>query len=161
MKFLKTIRFDPSDTHVYERAAEPDEWAVPGGFCFADMTQDSLTGKSKQAFSNGFFSLESHGHSTFVSVTGIEETELQGLTENLAIHFADAYGAPSLEAAMPASEVEIGFVRDLCSDAAINTIFTVRRFFDKTGTIREEFRMVDRPGENLHARVWDVVEDET
>jgi hypothetical protein len=41
----------------------------------------------------------------------------------------------------------------------INSVFTLRRFFDETGEIREEFRTVDPPGEKLHARIWDVVED--
>ncbi len=160
MKFLKTIRFDPSDTHVYEAAAEPDEWAVPGGFSFADATEDSLKGKARQAFSNGFLSLESRGHSTFVSVAGIDDVEVERLQAGLAAVFVDGYGAPTIEAAMPASTGEIGFVLDMCADVPINSIFTVRRFFDEAGEIKEEFRIVDRPGEKLHARVWDVVEDE-
>ena len=32
MKLLRTIRLDPSDTFVFERAAEPGEWAVSGAF---------------------------------------------------------------------------------------------------------------------------------
>ena len=31
VKLLRTIRLDPSDTFVFERAAEPGEWAVSGG----------------------------------------------------------------------------------------------------------------------------------
>ena len=34
MKLLRTIRLDPSDTFVFERAAEPGEWAVSGAFVF-------------------------------------------------------------------------------------------------------------------------------
>jgi hypothetical protein len=30
LKFPRTIRLDPSDTFVFERAAEPGEWAVSG-----------------------------------------------------------------------------------------------------------------------------------
>ena len=36
MKLLRTIRLDPSDTFVFENAAEPGEWAVTGTFMFAD-----------------------------------------------------------------------------------------------------------------------------
>lgn len=159
MKFLKTIRFDPSDTHVYPTAAEPDEWAVPGGFSFSGATEADLAGKTKQAFSNGFLSLESGGYSTFVSVAEIDEVTVERLRTELAVIFVDGFGAPSVEAALPVSTGEIGFVLDMCADVAINSIFTLRRFFDETGEIREEFRIVDQPGEKLHARVWDVVED--
>jgi len=34
MKLIRTIRLDPSDTFVFERAAEPGEWAVSGAFAF-------------------------------------------------------------------------------------------------------------------------------
>ena len=34
MKLLRTIRLDPSDTFVFDRAAEPGEWAVSGAFMF-------------------------------------------------------------------------------------------------------------------------------
>ena len=33
VKLLRTIRLDPSDTFVFERAAEPGEWAVSGASC--------------------------------------------------------------------------------------------------------------------------------
>src|SRR5262245_3275662 len=35
VKLLRTIRLDPSDTFVFDKAAEPGEWAVSGGFAFA------------------------------------------------------------------------------------------------------------------------------
>ncbi len=159
MKFLKTIRFDPSDTHVFDHPAEPDEWAVPGGFAFAGATEDSLTGKRRQAFSNGFLSLESFGHSTFTSVAEISGSQAEALIENLARQFAEHHGAPSVEAARPIAREEIEFVADLCRETPINTVFTLRRFFDEGNEIREEFRVMDPPGERLHARVWDVVED--
>ncbi len=34
LKFPRTIRLDPSDTFVFERAAVPGEWAVSGAFAF-------------------------------------------------------------------------------------------------------------------------------
>ena len=34
VKLLRTIRLDPSDTFVFEKAAEPGEWAVSGAFVF-------------------------------------------------------------------------------------------------------------------------------
>ncbi len=159
MKFLKTIRFDASDSHVFEIAASTDDWAIPGGFAFAGSTADTLTGKRKQAFSNGFLSLESFGYSTFVSVAEISAEQAEQLIERLAQHFTANFGAPSLEAALPAAKSEIDFTIELCHEVPINSVFTLRRFFDESGEIREEFRIVDPPGDKPHTRVWDVVED--
>ena len=159
MKFLKTIRFDASDTHVFDKAAGTDEWAVSGGFAFAGLSEAALTGKRKQAFSNGFLSLESFGHSTFTCVAEVSADRIEALIQALARHFVDHYGAPSLEEAVPAATGEVNFVLELCGELPINSVFTLRRFFDETGEIREEFRTVDAPGEKLHARIWDVVED--
>ncbi len=159
MKFLKTIRFDPSDSFVFENAAEPDEWAIPGGFAFAGVSEDVLAGKQRQAFSNGFLSLESFGRSTFVCVAEISPGEAEALVRDLAQHFVGHYGAPSLDDAVPAARAEIDFVLELCREVPINSVFTLARFFDESGEIREEFRIVDPRGEKLHARIWDVVEE--
>ena len=159
MKFLKTIRFDPSDSQVFENAAGPDEWAIPGGFRFANAVEDKLAGKEKQAFSNGFLSLASFGFSTFVSVAEISPEEKDEITARLVLHFIDHYGAPSPDAAEVAAQQEIAFVLDLCEQVPINSVFTLRRIFDDNAAIKEEFRIVDVPGETLHARVWDVVEE--
>jgi len=45
VKLLRTIRLDPSDTFVFERAAEPGEWAVSGSFMFAEADPEALEGK--------------------------------------------------------------------------------------------------------------------
>ena len=50
MKLLRTIRLDPSDTFVFERAAEPGEWAVSGGFVFVDADPGQLPGKARAAY---------------------------------------------------------------------------------------------------------------
>ena len=50
MKLLRTIRLDPSDTFVFDVAAEPGEWAVPGGFAFWDEDPAQMSGKRRQAF---------------------------------------------------------------------------------------------------------------
>lgn len=159
MKFLKTIRFDPSDYQVFERAAEANEWAIPGGFCFAKFEQTDIVGKIKQAFSNGFFSLDSFGFSTFVSVAEIERAKAEELSRDLARYFVSHFDAPNIANALPAAESEVGFVAELCAGVPINSIFTVRRFFDESGEIMEEFRLVDAPDTKTHTRVWEVIED--
>ena len=158
MKFLKTIRIDPSDAHVFECAAESGEWAIAGGFVFSEMNEEDLSGKTRQAFSNGFLSLISFGHSTFCVVANIEDVEIENLTDKLAEHFVKQYGAPTLDEARIAARDEISFIVEMCDEIPINSVFTLLRFFDEDGEIREEFRIVDAPGEKLHTRVWDITE---
>lgn len=43
-KLLRTINFDISDAHVFEKAAEPDEWAISGAFEFADLDKSAIAG---------------------------------------------------------------------------------------------------------------------
>lgn len=159
MKLFRTIRFDQSDDRVFDPAAGPDEWAISGAFAFSALEPGAIRGKAKQAFSNGFLSLESFGRATFVSVAEIAGGTRSGLVDALADHFVTRYGAPDREAARPVAEAEIGFAADLAGEAPINTVFTVRRVVDDSGEIREEFRTVTPPSEPMHTRIWDVVDD--
>ena len=68
MKLLRTIRLDPSDTFVFERAADPGEWAVSGAFMFADADPETLDGKPRAAFRSGFLGVPSFGWSTLVQI---------------------------------------------------------------------------------------------
>lgn len=161
MKLLRTIRFDGSDDYVFESAAPPDEWAVSGGFAFASLGEAAITGKIKQAFSNGFMGVPSLGRSTFATVAEITEAERLIVAEQLAQHFVDIYGAPDVAAALPAAKEELDFVAELCEEALINTVFTVRRTFDDDGEIREAFRTIQPPTDKpLHSRIWSMVEDD-
>jgi Family of unknown function (DUF6505) len=160
MKLLRTIRFDASDERVYELAAAPLEWAVSGAFVFADLPADAPTGKTRQAFANGFLGLGSFGRSTFATVAEASADDLEAIERVLALHFVAEHGAPGPEAALPAAKEETQFVLDLCRDAPINTVFTVRRTRDAQGGIKEEFRTIRPPtGEPLHAKVWTVVDE--
>lgn len=162
MKFLKTIRFDTSDEHVFERAAAPDEWAVSGAFAFAGLAEEEVKkGKVRQAFANGFLSVDSFGHSTFTSVAECSDEELGDIENSLAQHLVERYGAPDVETALPAAREEAKFVCDLCESSLINTIFTVRRRFSEHGEIKEEFRTIKSPDARpLHTRIWSVVADD-
>ncbi len=161
MKLLRTMRFDGSDEHVFADAAPSDEWTVSGGFAFAGLAPDAITGKTKQAFANGFMGVPSFGRSTFACVSEISEQEMDGLAETLAAHFVAVYGAPDVAAALPSAREELAFVTELCEEVLINTVFTVQRTFDDDGEIREAFRTVQPPGDKpLHSRIWSVVEDD-
>ena len=158
MKFLKVIRFDASDDHVYEPAARDGEWAVSGCFSFALLEADALVGKTKQAFANGFLAIPSFGRATFTTVSEIGPAKHDALAEALADHFIDRYGAPGPAEARRAAEEELAFVAELCAEKPINTVFTVRRELAEDGNIREAFRVVQAPGEPQHARIWDIAE---
>jgi len=161
MKLLKCIRFDGSDERIFDIAAAPDEWAVPGGFAFTQLSRDDISGKTRQAFANGFLGLQSFGHSTFVTVKEAGPGEEERLARHLANHFVDRYGAPDMNAALPVAKEEISFTAGLCRHVAINTVFTLRRYFDDDGEIREEFRTIEAPaGPPAHARIWSVVDDD-
>lgn len=142
--FLKTIRFDASDTFAFPHVAEPGEWAVSGGFAFSDVRPDELQGKAKQAFANGLLGLTSFGHSTFASVASFSSADREAAIDRLAGHFIDVYGAPGLAEARPAAEAEIAFIEDLVKHSLVNTLFCVSRTFDDDGQIVESLRKLER-----------------
>jgi len=160
MKFLRTIRFDPSDAQVFDHAAAPGEWVVSGAFAFADLAPGDIAGKTRQAFSNGFLGLASFGRSTFASVSAMTAKQREAALDALSAHLIAHYGAPDKAAARGAAEEECAFVADLTAEQPVNTVFAVRREFDEKGRIREEFRIVTPPSGELHTRIWEIVEDD-
>jgi Family of unknown function (DUF6505) len=143
-RFLKTIRFDASDSFAFPLAAEPDEWAISGGFAFADAEPQELKGKPRQAFANGFLGLTSYGYATFTSVANLTDDDREAIIERLAQHFVDRYGAPSITEARDAAVGEVKFIEELVADCMINTLFCVSRSFDGDGQIVEAFRKLER-----------------
>ncbi len=139
MKLARTIRLDASDENVFENPAASGEWAISGGFEFSNWDESHLTGKPRQAFSNGWLSLDSFGRATFVAITSITETELDALTMRLAQHFVAHYGAPDLETARPVAAEEIDQMRQMCEDHDDNTVLMVSRTLTESG-IHESYR---------------------
>ncbi|MBO6758850.1 MAG: hypothetical protein JJ902_21145 [Roseibium sp.] len=161
-RFLRTIRFDSSDTHVFLKAADPDEWAVAGSFLFMPRPGYDpalLTGKERQAFVSGFFGLGSFGASTLVSVGEIEEDGITACEAALIRFLVEDFGAPGQEAAAALAREEVAYARALAEDTALNTLLAIRREVGEDGAVREQFHIVNPPGERPHARIWDVVED--
>jgi hypothetical protein len=68
VRLLRTIQLDASDSFVFEKAAEPGEWAVSGAFAFAQDEPAKLHGKARSAFRAGFLGLTSLGRSTLVKL---------------------------------------------------------------------------------------------
>ena len=158
MKLLRTIRLDPSDTFVFEHAAEPGEWAVSGAFMFADADPDALAGKARAAFRSGFLGVPSLGWSTLVQIVEASDEERTALVAALAEQLHARLGAPDLAAARAAAEEEVAFSASLC-DHPRDTLVAVRRTFED-GAIREAFRTLRPRGARKPMRAFSLVEVE-
>ena len=165
MKLLRTIRLDPSDSFVYERAAVAGEWAVPGGFEFWGVDVPALQGRPRQAFRGGFLGLSSFGWSTLAVAVPITAEERAGAVESLAHYLVQAHGAPDLAHARTAAEEEIAAAISL-ADHPEGTLIALHRSQDKDGSIREQFRTL-RPADAQEAArmpcsagAFAIVEDE-
>ena len=141
MKLARAIHFDESDTLIFHSPARTGEWAISGGFEFSNWTDADLTGKARQAFSNGWLGIETFGRVTFVAVTRIEPAERAALEDRLTWHFVEVYGAPSDAAAREVARAELAHMAELCEDHAPNTLLTVARELTDAG-VREAFRAV-------------------
>jgi hypothetical protein len=138
----RTLRLDPSDGVVFERAAAPGEWAVPGGFAFWDEDPAALTGKRRQAFRAGFLGLESFGWSSLVEVAEATPDQREAALAALARHIQAEYGAPDEAAARAAAAEELGFAESLCEHPP-GTVLALSRSIE-AGAVRERFRTLHR-----------------
>jgi len=145
LKLPRTIRLDPSDTFVFEQAAEPGEWAVSGVFVFWNRDPATLGQKARVALRSGFLGIDSFGWSTLAIVTEATEAERQAMVERLTAQLLEKFGAPDAEAARAAAEEEVAFAASLC-DHAPQTLLAVQRSVED-GEIRERFRTL-RPRES-------------
>ena len=142
MMLARAIHFDESDMNVFHSSARTGEWCISGGFEFSNWSEADLTGKARQAFSNGWLGAETFGRVTFVAVTKVEPMEYEAIKQALAQHFVQMYGAPSLEAAAQVAEDELAHMVELCNDQDPNTLLTVARDLTESG-VKESFRMIE------------------
>jgi hypothetical protein len=148
MNLARAIHFDESDTQVFHNPARTGEWAISGGFEFSNWGEGDLTGKARQAFSNGWLGLETFGRVTFVAVTKIEPAEYEALITRLSQHFVDIYGAPGIEAARPVAADELAHMAELCEGHDPNTLLTVARALTDSG-VSEAYRVIEAPDASL------------
>ena len=159
MKLARAINFDESDQNIFHQPARTGEWAISGGFEFSNWGEADLTGKSRQAFANGWLGVETYGRVTFVAATKIEPAEFEALADALAQHFVSIYGAPSLEQARPVALEELNHMADLCSDQDANTLLSVSRELTETG-VNEAYRIIESPEAGLEQFAIHVDMDE-
>ena len=138
MKLIRTIRLDPSDTFVFDRAAEPGEWAVTGTFLYADDDPSALQGKARAAFRSGFLGVASLGWSTLVQIVDAGDQDRLAAIETLAKQLVTHFGAPTIEDAVAAAKEEFEFAASLCNHP-LDTLVAMHRSHED-GETREAFR---------------------
>ena len=158
MKLLRTIQLDPSDTFVFEQAAEPGEWAVSGAFVFWDADPGKLEGKARSAFRGGFLGVTSLGWSTLVQIVEASEQDRAAVVEALAQKLIERFGAPDLAAARTAAEEEVAFAASLCNQPP-DTLIAVHRS-SEDGVVREAFRTLQPRGDPKPLRAFSFLEAE-
>ena len=158
MKLIRTIRLDPSDTFVFEGAAEPGEWAVSGAFAFWNADPDTLEGKARSAFRSGFLGVESLGWSTLVQIVEASDADRAAVVERLAQQLLAHFGAPDIAAARTAADEEVTFAESLANHPA-DTLIAVHRTFED-GAVREAFRTLHPRGDRKPMRAFSFLEVE-
>jgi hypothetical protein len=156
VKLLKTVRADISDTFVFDKAAEPGEWAISGASLFANLDPASLSGKRRTAFRSGFLGISSFGWSTLVQVVEVSEEQRSTAVEQLAARLVERCGAPDLATARPAAEEEIAFAASLCEHDPGMLVAVSRRYENEA--IRESFRTLQGNSYAKQAPVFSFVE---
>ena len=125
MKLLRTIRLDPSDTFVFDKAAEPGEWAVSGAFMFWNTTRRRSKARRARR-SAAAFSASSLGWSTLVQIVEASDDDRLAAVDVLAKHLVADFGAPTFADAVAAAEEEVAFAESLCSQPQ-DTLVAVHR----------------------------------
>ena len=157
MKLLRTIQLDASDSFVFEKPAEPGEWAVSGAFAFARDEPANLRGEARSAFRAGFLGLASLGRLTLVQIVEASEADRGAVMDMLAAQLVAHFGAPDVYAARPAAEEEIDFAASLCIHPAGAVVAVTRSY--EGGAIRETFRALrPREGTGRHVRAFEFLE---
>jgi hypothetical protein len=136
----RAIRLDASDLSVFDIAAEPGEWAVPGSFSFLAAGPEALRGRRRAAFANGFLGTDSFGWTTLVIVEEASPAEIAGVISALAVHFLRIHGAPSMAEAEEVARREISFAGRLCEHPP-GTILALSRRFEGDDLV-EQFRTI-------------------
>ena len=156
MKLLKTVRADTSDTFVFDKAAEPGEWAISGALLFANLDSASLSRKHRTAFRSGFLGISSFGWSTLAQIVEVSEEQRSTAVGQLAARLIERCGAPDLATARAAAEEEVAFAASLCDHAPGMLVAVSRRYENEA--IRESFRTLQANSHAKPAPVFSFVE---
>ncbi|MGD1878981.1 MAG: DUF6505 family protein [Kiloniellaceae bacterium] len=155
MLLPRAVRLDLSDQHVFDRPADPGEWAIPGGFAYWEIDPARLEGKAQIAFRSAWLGLTSFGHTTLVEVAEIPEADFFAAAERLARHIEAGYGAPSFGHALAAARQELDDAAGLC-EHKLGTLLAVQREPSDDGFV-ERYRVIEPARAADHAKIWEIV----
>jgi hypothetical protein len=143
---------------VFDRAAEPGEWAVSGSFVFLNEDASALEGKARSAFRGGFLGVQSLGWSTLVQIVEATKDDHDAAVGMLAQQLITKFGAPTLDDAIAAAEEEFAFANSLCTHPK-DTLIAMHRV-QEDGEIRETFRSLQPKGGPKPLRAFAFLEAE-
>ncbi len=143
---------------MFEKAAEPGEWAVSGAFVFWNRDAALLEGKARSAFRSGFLGVSTLGWSTLVQIVEASADDRLGAIDTLAKQLVRKFGAPTINDAVVAAEEEITFAESLCTQPQ-DTLVAVHRTFED-GAVRESFRTLRPRSGPKPARAFSFLEVE-
>jgi hypothetical protein len=160
-RLLRTLRLDDSDARLFPRAAQADEWAVPGSFVFTFSERDParLTGAEQRAFSSGFLGLDSLGWSTLVVVAEISPAQYRQARTALAAFLRRDFGAPDDAEALRVAQAQLADAAQLC-EHPVNTVISVVRECTPAGISERFVAHTRRPVWQTQTRIFRALPDD-
>ncbi|MFZ5557863.1 MAG: DUF6505 family protein [Pseudomonadota bacterium] len=128
MRFLKAVRLDASDEHVFapEGAAADGEWLVSGGYAVCPLRHGEHRRPGCHCL-DSFIAAGSLRRCTIAEVAVIDPAAYREVVEGMVRHFVADLGAPSEDEARRVAEDEAAYTADLCQGFDEGVWITVRR----------------------------------
>lgn len=144
-KFLKAVRLDASDSHVFsaDGAAEDGEWLVSGGYAVCPEWASGSHRRPGCRCDASFVALGSRKRCTIAEIVEIDEAAYQSHIETLTRHFLEDLRAPSVEVARVAAADEVAYTADLCESFSPEAWITVQRTPSEDGA-KEHYSVFKR-----------------
>jgi len=152
-KFLRAVRLDDSDEHVFRScgAAKDGEWVVTGGYAVCDFARARRCDPSCHCEAS-FVALESRARCSIAEVVEVSETDLEAQADALAWYLVRAWNAPSWEAARELAGEEVRHTAEVCATLEPEVWITVKREPNGDGSaLDEQYSVYDRLMIGAHA----------
>jgi hypothetical protein len=145
-KFLRAVRLDDSDEHLFKvhGAAREGEWVVSGGYAACDSARAPRCDPRCHCESS-FLSLESRARCSIAEVVDVSAEEIEAHTDRLAWFLLKGWGAPSWDTARRVAEEEVRHTAEVCETLSPEVWITVKRTPREDGeALEEQYAVYDR-----------------
>ena len=145
-KFLRAVRLDDSDEHVFRAcgAARGGEFVTTGGFAVCDFGSAPNCDPACHCEAS-FLAVDSSARCSIAEVAEVTDAELEAQTDALAWHLVRAWNAPSWEAAREVAREEVRHTAEVCETLAPEVWITVKRERrEGDDTVDEQYAVYDR-----------------